>query len=589
MWSSAGFFDWVGDCVPHPPSRRRSRGPRGPASLGQGAPEGAPWYRRLCVPVVLATSLAASASSAQPKFFPDDPIWVDDDRVFDASTAGEIEDTNGYDFVVNTFIHPGERREVRAMNVNTVDEVPDSSWFTNRIGHRPMTIEEIVRGPDTLPTISLDGWVVSAGKSSGVQAGFRMTDPTGQTYQIEFDPPSNPEMATGAEIIGTALYYAMGYHTVEVYLAELDPAKVLIAPTAKVFDPLIGERRAVTSLDLEKVYQRAARLPNGRFRVLASRFAPGKPAGNFRYYGTRPDDPNDLWPHEHRRELRGARVFGAWLNHDDSRGVNSLDFITTENGRTYIKHYMFDFGSIMGSGTVFAQRHRAGNEYILEWRPGWLTLATLGIYTRPWLHIAYPPVPASVGRFEGDDFAAAAWKPEYPNPAFRNMRADDAFWAARIVSRFSDAAIRAVVEKGRYTDPRATAYITDTLIKRRDKVLREWIVGVNPLENFALDAAGELTCDNAAVELGLAKAPESYRAVWHRFDNATHESRRIDETTAASTRVRAPSDLPTARGVYVRVDVAATGGAHPSWSVPVSVYFQRTENGWKLVGLERLP
>ena len=33
------------------------------------------------------------------------------------------------------------------------------------------------------------------------------------------------------------------------------------------------------------------------------------------------------------------------------------------------------------------------------------------------------------------------------NPAFDNMRPDDAFWAARIVSKFSDEAIRAVVEK----------------------------------------------------------------------------------------------------------------------------------------------
>ena len=39
------------------------------------------------------------------------------------------------------------------------------------------------------------------------------------------------------------------------------------------------------------------------------------------YFGTRPEDPNDLHPHEHRRELRGLRVFSAWLNHDDSRSV----------------------------------------------------------------------------------------------------------------------------------------------------------------------------------------------------------------------------------------------------------------------------
>ena len=172
-------------------------------------------------------------------------------------------------------------------------------------------------------------------------------------------------------------------------------------------------------------------MPNGRYRVLASRFADGKPLGNFRYYGTRPDDPNDIVPHEHRRELRGARVFGAWLNHDDSRGVNSLDLLETDGGRRYVKHYMFDFGSIMGSGTVFAQRHRAGNEYIFEWKPGWLTLATLGLYTRPWMHIDYPEVPPSVGRFEATRSIPRRGGPSIPNPAFDNMRPDDAFWAAR--------------------------------------------------------------------------------------------------------------------------------------------------------------
>jgi hypothetical protein len=530
-------------------------------------------------------------SSAQPKFFPDDPIAIDDDKVLDASKAGEIEDTNGYDFVVNTFADLGESRDVRALNVNTIDEVPDSSWFTNRIGQRSMTIEEIVRGPDSVPSISIDTWVVSSGKSSGVQPGFRMIDPTrpSQTYQIEFDPPSNPEMATGAEMIGTAFYHAMGYHVVEVYLAELDPAKVVIAPNAKVFDPLIGERRDLTPVDLEKVYERAARQPNGKYRVLVSKFAAGKPLGNFRYYGTRPDDPNDIVAHEHRRELRGARVFGAWLNHDDSRGVNSLDFLTTENGRNYVKHYMFDFGSIMGSGTVFAQRHRAGNEYILEWQPGWLTLATLGLYTRPWLHIKYPEVPASVGRFEGDAFEAARWKPEYPNAAFRNMRADDSFWAARIVSKFSNDAIRAVVEKAKYTDPRATDYITETLIKRRDKVLREWLVGVNPIVDVVLDADGELTFGNAAVDANLAKAPAGYLTRWHAFDNATHESRLIGESQAAAGRVRPPASLNAGAGSYIRVEISATGAPHPSWAIPVNTYFLRTSSGWRLVGLERLP
>ncbi len=417
-------------------------------------------------------------------------------------------------------------------------------------------------------------------------------DPAGQLYQIEFDPPSNPEMATGAEIIGTAFYYAFGYHTVEVYLAELDPAKIRIALKARrSFDPLIGEKRALTRLDLDKVYSRGARQPERKITVCSRAGSPtGKPLGNFRYYGTRPDDPNDIVAHEHRRELRGARVFGAWLNHDDSRGVNSLDFLTTEGSRKYVKHYMFDFGSIMGSGTVFAQRHRAGNEYILEWSPGWRTLATLGLYTQTVAPLStIPTCPPSVGRFEGDYFDAAQWKPEYPNPAFANMRADDAFWAARIVSRFSDQAIRAIVEKARYTDARATEYITATLIKRRDKVLSTWLAGVNPIADIAMSDSGELTFVNAAVDAGVAKPASGYRAAWSTFDNVTRESKPIGETSGSMTRLSAPPGLPSAAGTYLRIEVAAMDGPHPSWTEPVHAYFSRTGSTWKLVGLERIP
>ena len=379
---------------------------------------------------------------------------------------------------------------------------------------------------------------MAGGKSSGLQPGFRMTDPSGHLYQIEVDPPSNPELTSGAEIIGTAFYHAFGYHTVDVYPAEIDADRLVISEKATIRDPLNGKRRRMTRRDLNEVFKRAARQPNGRYRVIVSRFADGKPLGNFRYYGTRPDDPNDIVPHEHRRELRGARVFAAWLNHDDSRGINSLDMLEQADGKSYVRHYMFDFGSIMGSGTIFAQRHRPGNEYILEWKPGWLTLATLGLYVRPWMLIDYPDVPPSVGRFEGDAFDPEKWKPEYPNPAFDNMRPDDAFWAARIVSKFSDATIRAIVGKARYSDPAATEYISATLIKRRDKVLATWLNQVNPVVDVTLDAAGALTFGNAAVDAKAATPAESYSLRWFRFDNATDTRTDVGEAIVV-TELRA--------------------------------------------------
>jgi hypothetical protein len=80
----------------------------------------------------------------------------------------------------------------------------------------------------------------------------------------------------------------------------------------------------------------------------------GKPIGRIRFYGTRPDDPNDIVEHEHRRELRGYGVFAAWLNHVDAKAINSLDTLVTEKGRSYVRHNLIDFGSSLGSGGVAA-------------------------------------------------------------------------------------------------------------------------------------------------------------------------------------------------------------------------------------------
>jgi len=542
------------------------------------------------IALALVVAAGPGVRSAAPRFYPDDPIWSDDDRAFDASEVVPIEDTNGYDFVVNTFTSPGERRDVRAMNVNTVDEVPDSSWFTNRIGRfgPAFTAAEAVRGPDTLAGVSLQGWVVSGGKSTGVQPGFRMTDPSGQLYQIEIDPPSNPELASAAEIIGTAFYHAIGYNTVDVYLADLDRSALTISERATIRDPLNGKRRPLKRSDLDLVFERAARRPDGRYRVLVSRFAPGKPLGNFRYYGRRPDDPNDIVPHEHRRELRGARVFGAWLNHDDSRGINSLDMLETSGGgRGWIKHYMFDFGSILGSGTIYAQRHRPGNEYIFEQKPGWLTLTTLGAYVRPWQRIDYPEVPRSIGRFESNAFDPLKWKPEYPNPAFENMRPDDAFWAARIVSRFTDEMIGAIVKKAQYSDPRATEFMTAALIERRDKVVAAWLNEVAPIIQPSISSDGIITFTNAAITAGAAAPGGSYQLQWFRFDNATSARTAVGgRQTTPDVSARVPADL-LAASEFVGIEISAAHPRHPGWARPSTFYFRRAEGGWTLVGVER--
>jgi hypothetical protein len=535
--------------------------------------------------LAFAISTSLSTRAATPRFFPDDPIQRDDDRALDASGTKEIEGSNGYDFTEHTFFDPGDTRDIRAVNVNTMDDVPDSSWFTNRIGRRPMTLDEIVRGPNRLEIGSIDDWPIVQEKSSGITPGYRVRDSSGHLYQVKLDPPSNPEMASAAELIGAAVYHAIGYNVVQGYIVEIDPANVVISEKATTVD-FSGRRRPMTRRDVDRIFARGARLANGRYRATLSRFADGDPRGYFKYYGTRPDDPNDIHPHEHRRELRANRVFAAWLNHDDSRGLNTLDMLEDSGGPKFIRHYMFDFGSIMGSGSTRPQTLRAGNEYILEWGPSLKTLFTLGVYVRPWIRTPYWEDAKAVGRFEADRFDPVAWRPEYPNPAFENMRADDAFWGARLVAKFTDEAIRAIVAKGRYTEPGAAEHIASTLIKRRDKVLRVWLTGVNPLADPQLSADGVLSFRNEAVASGVSSPPARYTLSWSRFDNATGSTGETVETTSAETRATAPSAVLNS-AQFVSVAIRTSHPEYPGWEAPVTFTFRRVPDGWQPVGLDR--
>jgi hypothetical protein len=555
-------------------------------------PHGRRWF--FATAAIISAALTLTTRSASPVYFPDDPLQVDNDRALDAGKAERIEGSNAYDFAEHTFIKPGDHRPIRAVNVNTVDEVPDSSWFTNRIGRRAMSVDEIVRGPNTLDTPNIDDWPVVEGKSSGITPGYRVVAPDGRLYQVKFDPPSNPEMASGAEVIGAAFYHAIGYNVVQGYIVEIDPNKIVIAPNATTVD-LRGRKVPITRTNVDRLLRVSAKLPNGKYRATLSRFADGKPLGYFKYYGTRPDDPNDIHPHEHRRELRANRVFAAWLNHDDSRGLNSLDMLEGEPGRQWIRHYMFDFGSIMGSGSTTPQAPRAGNEYILEWGPGFKTLATLGLYIRPWILVDYWEGAKSVGRFEGDFFDPVEWRPEYPNPAFDNMTPEDAFWGARLVAKFSNEAIRAVVTKARYSEPGAAEHITTTLIKRRDKVLRAWLTGVNPLVNARLSSDGMLTFENAAVDSGIANPATQYRYTLSHFDNATGVATpQIEGGITAGTSgkiegplrfdIRAPKVLDAP---FIQVSVSTIHPDYPAWANPVTFTFRRNGTQWETVGLDR--
>ena len=535
--------------------------------------------------LLLAAIPVATVTTQGRRFYDDDPIAHDSDTE-DASKTEPWEVGLFYDLTVNLFVTAGRTpSNTRAQNVNTIDEVPDSSWFTNR-AVSAVPLDQLLNGPNVGSPPAPDKWVIIREKASGYAPGFTARDANGETWFVSFDPPSNPKAATAAVVIANRLFWALGYNQVETFLTRIDPARLEIDPKATARRPS-GARTPFSKDDLDAVLERAARNSDGTYEAAVARLLPGKILGPFRYDGTRPDDPNDIVPHEHRRELRALRVFGAWTNLTDWKAGNTLDVLVSENGRSVVKHYLQDVGSTFGIGANGPHDWDEGWEYFHDGNTSRRRLLSFGFALSPWQTASYPTYD-SIGRFEGDQFDPTTWKPHTATTAYIEMRADDAFWAARRVMAFTDAQIRAIVKTAQLSDPVAERYLADVLIKRRDAIGRAYLTSVNPVVDPALSASGVLTFGNAAVERGLAKPPESYLAVWSVFDNATGSSNSIGQTAGAD-RIDAPAGLPGAPGSYVKVALSAVSPSYPAWAQPIDVHFRRTGTGWKLVGLERMP
>lgn len=545
-------------------------------------------YVRRTVAIVLCGVLAAVAvlTGASRKFYDDDPVWVERDTQ-DASKIRKWKIDEGVDIGINLFGKPGDPTpNVRAKSVNTVDEVPDSSWFTNRIGRRPLTLDDIVRGPNATTGPAPGRWMVTSSKIDGVTPGFTIEDALHELWFLKFDPPGYRAMATGSEVVVTKLLWALGYHVPESRIVFFRPEQLVVGEGAK-FQAAEGKSRAMKLSDIDRLLQRADREADGSYRVVAARGLPK--IGEFRFYGTNPDDPNDIIPHEHRRELRGYRVFAAWLNHVDSHAHNTLDALIKENGRAFVRHYLQDFGSALGSGGIAPAEYWEGSEYIVEPRETGKQMIAFGFSFPKW-HTTDFYQSTSIGRLPRDNtqFDPERWKPRVPIQAFLRARADDKFWAAQKLMAFTDDMLRTAVGTGQFDDPTSEAFLVRALVERRDAIGRAYLPAINPITDPALDDSGVLTFRNAAVDAGFAKPPAAYRAVWFGFHNETDETRRIGETSGPATRLPSPSELPQA-DEFLEIELSVAGGAMPAWERPVRAYFRRQAPGWRLVGFERMP
>lgn len=529
-------------------------------------------FLKLCA---LAAALAGCAvAAAAPRFYDYDPLERDPPPV--AVTTVKSRSLNEYyDFLRNTFSTPGEelRKEGAvppAGAVNTLGEVPDSAWYRNRDVTK-MSLAELVRGPgDDHPPEP--PWTVVAGKTEGIMPGLIIRDARGRRYVLKFDPRRFPEIASAADLIGAKFFHALGYNVPENYLVHFTRDQLRLAPDARIVDRR-GIERPMRRHDVDDVLAGVRPERNGAYRALASLYVEGEPVGPFRFHGVRGDDPNDIVPHEHRRDLRGLSVFAAWLNHTDAKALNTLDTIVEEDGVRYLRHYLIDFGAILGSDSFEPKSARGGHVHWIDLKPAAAQLASLGLYVPEWMRADFPDI-RGVGRFESDVFDPERWRANYPNPAFLNRLPDDAFWAAKKVMAFRDDQIRALVETGEYSDPQAVDWITKQLIVRRDKIGRAFFQDVLPLDEFAV-RNNRLEFTDLAARYGFT-APRTFQVRWFRFDNHSRE-----KTPVPGASFEVPATL-RAPGAYATAEIRGTDPAKM-----VDVYLRYREGQWEVVGVER--
>lgn len=536
--------------------------------------------RTVLIIVLLASAPALHGDGVGPRFFADDPLQTEP-ATQDAAPAGSREVSLTWDVLYHLFATRQVARQVRALDLNTADEVPDSEWYTNR-DLRALEGAALTIGPNTHAGPQLPWSLVSA-KTEGITPGFVVIDVTGVRWFMKLDAAQYPELASGAEVIATRLLWALGYYVPENRIAHFTRAEVGVAAAATYRTP-DGRKRPLTPKVLDRLLATAARTSDGRYRVLASRAIDGTPIGPFLYAGTRTDDPNDVVPHEHRRSLRGLRVFAAWLNHVDAKSINTLDTVVERGGRKVVRHYLLDFGSTLGSAGIGPRGFDEGNAYVFDRGSVARSMFTLGLAVPPWRRTLYA-APASIGRFEGEHFAPTLWKPRIPNPAFIEAMPDDLFWAAHKMMSVDRRVIEAAVGAAEYGDPAAGPYMVKALLERRRRVFEAYLTGVAPLVNFSVSPQSVLYFANAAVDADVARRADAYTSTWYEFDNTSGASRVIGEQRAVQPALVAPVPLPAHPGAFVRVDVGIVGSTFPHRSV--QVFFRRDAGGWTLVGVDR--
>ena len=531
--------------------------------------------------VLVALAVFAGPADAQ-KFYPDDPLEKEPPLwpTIDPQTRALSDILELFN---HTFGEPGERHPeggvIPAGGVNTLGEVMDGAWFENRHARNRFSVDGLKRGPgDDRPPTTDARWRVLTLKKFGFRPGILIADSTNQLYLLRFDPEGWLEMATGADVVSSKILYALGYFVPENYIVYLEREQLALADGAESITSS-GGTRDIIEQDIDNFLLDVARDPERGYRAVATRI-PGSwegLLGPYQVFGTRSDDPNDIVPHEHRRDLRGLFVFSSWIQHHRMGAVYTLDALVMQEDIPVIRHHLVDFHATLGSGGTEPSKPYSGNEKKFDLGNTFTNIAGMGVYAPRWMRARYPKY-RSVGHFEYETFVPDRWKASATIAPFANRLPDDTYWAAKQAMTFTNDDIRALVSTGQYSDPAAQAWIVKSLIERRNRIGATYFAKVLPLDQFEIEN-GELHFEDLAVKYGFS-GPRPYKFQWSRFDNQA-ETHRLVGVPGTDAQIP-PLSSAAEDGPYLSVQITA-GEQDKS----VRVYFRKESDSLTIVGVDR--
>jgi hypothetical protein len=522
------------------------------------------------------------------------------------SCAPEVYDApTDWDGVDNMFFRPlsetlGIVTSGESLNVNSMDEVPDSSWFTNRLGIRPVSLEELRRNDCKQewlldPEHAADGsWLIDQGKTSGSTPGFRINVPGKGKYMVKLEATGLPERQVAATVIGEAVYYAVGYNATCEQALLVRPSVFKLKPGLRASHGNFGDEYDFDQKAVDELFAKSNK-HHGLLRLSASAWVPGYITQQWRYEGTRRDDPNDVIPHQDRRDLRGARLLSAWIDHFDSREGNSLDtWITDVKGGPpdaspgHLVHLQMGTSAALGSAWDWDPiTRRLGYSYVADWGDMAKDFFTLGAATDVWERIQKTPGREIFNYNNVRDFDPERWKNEYPNPAFSRMTERDGAWMARILAGFTPPMIRTLAEMAQFEDPSNTDYLESVLSGRLQKILQRYLTRVSPITHVHVEGTSVVCGVDLAEQRGLRDAGSFRYAARLVGGGWLPVERRVGAqvcVTLPHVATDGGSMADDAPGRYVRVRIQDGVARGP---LVAHFYDLGPTRGYRLVGLER--